>query len=53
MKEKNVLKNVKISDKHHEMLKIHCDKNGIKIHRFIEKLIEEYCKPKKKDLYDE
>lgn len=53
MKEKLVFKNVKISDKHHEMLKIHCEKSGIKIHRLIEKLIEEYCKPKKKDLYGE
>lgn len=46
-------KNVKISEKHHEMLKNFCDKNGFKIHKILEKWIEEHCKPKKKDLYDE
>jgi len=46
-------KNVKISDIHHEMIKKHCEKNGLKIHKLIEKLIEELCKPKKKDLYGE
>lgn len=46
-------KNVKISDYHHEILKKHCDKNGLKIHKVIEKMIEELCKPKKKDLYGE
>jgi hypothetical protein len=44
-------KNVKISVKHHEILKNHCDKNGLKIHKLIEKLIDEFCKPKKKDIY--
>jgi hypothetical protein len=47
----NTQKNVKISNKHHEMLKTHCDKNGLKIYKVIEKWIEENCKPKKKDLY--
>ena len=46
-------KNVKISEKHHEMLKKHCEKNGLKIYKFIEKLIEANCKIKKTDLYDE
>jgi coproporphyrinogen III oxidase len=47
----NTQKNVKISDKHHEMLKNHCDKNGLKIYKVLEKWIEDYCKPKKKDIY--
>jgi len=46
-------KNIKISKIHHDMIKKHCDKNGQKIYKVIEKLIEELCKPKKKDLYDE
>jgi hypothetical protein len=47
------IKNIKISDTHHEMLKKHCDKNGLKIHKVIEKMIENLCVPKKKDLYGE
>jgi hypothetical protein len=49
----NNSKNVKISEKHHEMLKKHCEKNGLKIHKLIEKLIEAHCATKKTDLYDE
>lgn len=51
MENKN--KNVKISEKHHEMLKIHCDKNGLKIYKVLEKWIEQYCKPKPRDIYGE
>jgi coproporphyrinogen III oxidase len=47
----NTHKNVKISKKHHEMLKNYCDKNGLKIYKVLEKWIEDYCKPKKKDIY--
>jgi hypothetical protein len=47
----NNQKNVKISEKHHEMLKQHCEKNGLKIYKVLEKFIEDLCKPKKKDLY--
>ena len=47
----NKQKNVKISEKHHEMLKNHCDKNVLKIYKVLEKFVEEYCKPKKKDIY--
>ena len=47
----NSNKNVKISEKHHEMLKNHCDKNGLKIYKVLEKYIEELCKPKNKDIY--
>jgi hypothetical protein len=50
---KNNTKNVKIGEKHHEILKNHCNKNGLKIYKLLEKWIEENCKPKKKDIYDE
>ena len=48
---KDKMKNVKIS----EMLKIYCDKSGLKIYKVLEKWIDEHCKTnvKKKDLYDE
>ena len=49
----NKTKNVKISEKHHQLLKTHCEKNGLKIYKVLEKFIEEYCKPKKKDIYGE
>jgi coproporphyrinogen III oxidase len=49
----NKTKNIKISEKHHEMLKSYCDKNGLKIYKVLEKWIEEYIKPKKKDIYGE
>jgi coproporphyrinogen III oxidase len=53
MVEKTKKKNIKISDRHHDMLKKHCEKNGLKVYRLIEKWIDEYCKPKVKDLYGE
>jgi len=54
-------KNIKISPKHHEILKTHCDKNGLKIYRVIEKWIDELekgriddsIKIRKKDIYGE
>jgi hypothetical protein len=49
--EENKSKNVKISEKHHEMLKTYCEKNGLKIYKVIEKWIDDQCKPKKKDIY--
>ena len=48
----NKTKNVKISEKHHQLLKTHCEKNGLKIYKFLEKFIEDLCKPKK-DIYGE
>ena len=51
MKEKT--KNVKISEKHHEILKDYCNRSGLKIYKVLEKFIEETCKPKKKDIYGE
>lgn len=51
-------KNIKISEKHHNMLKEYCDKNGLKIYKVIQKWIDENCKEKKvitpttkKDIY--
>lgn len=49
---KKNIKNLKISVESHYLLKKFCDKNGIKIHKFIEKLIYENCK-EKKDIYGE
>lgn len=52
-------KNIKITSKTHEQLKEYCEKNGLKMFSFVEKLIREKCvestlniKPKK-DLYQE
>ncbi len=51
-------KNIKVGEKHHEILKEYCDKNGLKIYKLIHKWIDENCKPskqndgtKKKDIY--
>jgi len=44
-------KNIKISEKHHEILKSHCEKTGLKMYRVIEKWIDELSKPKKRDIY--
>lgn len=57
---KATTKNIKISRKHHEMLKTHCEKTGLKMYRVIEKWIDELnktkdepVKGKKKDIYGE
>lgn len=46
------IKNLKISVEVHDTLKKYCDKHGIKMYRFLEKLIMEKCK-EKKDIYGE
>jgi hypothetical protein len=46
------IKNLKISEESHIILKKYCQKKGLKIHKFIENLIFETCK-EKKDLYGE
>jgi hypothetical protein len=46
------IKNLKISEDSHLLLKKHCMKHGLKIHKFIEKLIEENCE-EKRDIYGE
>lgn len=46
------IKNVKISEKHHKILKEYCENNGLKIYKVLEKWIEQNCKTiKKKDIY--
>lgn len=46
------IKNLKISKEVHDLLKGYCEKNGIKMYRFLEKLIIEKCK-EKTDIYGE
>lgn len=46
------IKNLKISVEVHDVLKKYCDKKGIKMYRFLEKLILEKCK-EKPDIYGE
>lgn len=54
-------KNIKISTKHHEILKAYCNRTGMKMYKVIEKWIDELdrskkdeiIKSKKKDIYDE
>jgi|TARA_R110000796_G_scaffold248826_1_gene375951 hypothetical protein len=50
-------KNLKIDTKTHSVLKSYCDKNGLKMFAFVEKLIRESCTStrhnKKDDLYDD
>lgn len=46
------IKNLKISKETHDLLKGYCEKHGIKMYRFLEKLIIEKCK-EKKDIYGE
>jgi hypothetical protein len=46
------IKNLKISEETHQLLKKYCDENGLKIYKFLEKLIIDNCK-KKKDIYGE
>jgi hypothetical protein len=49
---KKEIKNIKISVQSHQILKEYCDKNGLKLYKFLENLIIEKCKPKK-DIYGE
>lgn len=46
------IKNLKISIESHSLLKKYCDQKGLKINKYIERLIEENCKIKK-DIYGE
>jgi uncharacterized protein with GYD domain len=48
----NNIKNIKISEDVHKILKKYCDKKGIKIYKFLENLIKENCKVSK-DVYGE
>jgi len=51
-KEVKKIKNLKISTEVHDLLKKYCEKHGIKMYRFLEKMITEKCK-EKKDIYGE
>jgi len=44
--------NLKISETNHQVLKEYCDENGLKIYKYLEKLILDNCK-KQKDIYGE
>ena len=46
------IKNLKISIEVHDVLKTYCEKRGIKMYRFLERLIIEKCK-EKPDVYGE
>ena len=46
------IKNLKIDSEIHNQLKKYCDKNGLKIYKFLVKLIMENCK-ETKDIYGE
>tara|TARA_B110000444_G_scaffold222975_1_gene225268 strand:- start:334 stop:492 length:159 start_codon:yes stop_codon:yes gene_type:complete len=46
-------KNIKISQKHHDILKNYCDDNGFKIYKVVEKWIEMNCVDRKRGLYGE
>ena len=48
----NKIKNLKISEEAHDILKKYCDKRGVKIYRFLENLIREKCS-EGKDIYGE
>jgi hypothetical protein len=49
---KKEIKNLKISSETHSVLKKYCDKNGLKMYKFLENLILEKCQGKK-DIYGE
>jgi len=46
------IKNIKISEESHKVLKNYCDKKGLKLYKFLETLIKETCK-EEKDIYGE
>ena len=46
------IKNIKISEESHRLLKTYCEKKGLKIYKFLESLIDENCKDET-DIYGE
>jgi|TARA_R110002012_G_scaffold319890_2_gene541685 hypothetical protein len=44
---KSKIKNLKINEETHLLLKNHCKKHGLKMFYFVEKLIKDNCKPEK------
>jgi hypothetical protein len=50
MNDKKPIKNLKIKPEIHKVLKDYCNDKGLKMFKFVEKLILEKCSPKK-DIY--
>jgi hypothetical protein len=50
MSEEVKIKNLKISKETHTILKNYCQKRGLKMYAFLEKLIIDKCNPKR-DIY--
>lgn len=46
------IKNIKISVESHQLLKKYCEKEGLKIYKFLESLIKKNCE-EVKDIYGE
>ena len=46
------IKNIKISEESHDILKKYCESKGLKIYKFLESLIKKTC-VKEKDVYGE
>jgi hypothetical protein len=46
------IKNIKISEESHKLLKEYCEEKGLKIYKFLETLIKKTCE-KEKDIYGE
>jgi|TARA_R110000868_G_scaffold234988_5_gene488733 hypothetical protein len=46
------IKNIKISEETHSILKTYCQDNGLKLYVFLENLIKKTC-IKEKDIYGE
>jgi len=44
------IKNIKISEESHTILKKYCEENGLKIYGFLENIIKEKCRVKT-DIY--
>lgn len=44
------IKNIKISEESHAILKKYCEQNGLKIYGFLENIIKEKCRVKT-DIY--
>lgn len=49
---KTKIKNLKISEEVHSVLKKYCEKKGMKIYKFLEDIIMDRCKSKP-DIYGE
>jgi len=50
MSNEKKIKNLKISVETHTVLKTYCERRGLKMYKFLEKLIMDKCKPKR-DIY--